>query len=106
MLANDVAGGSYPMTALLSQSATHGTLSLASNGGFTFTPTAGYVGPATFKYIASLGFNAQSTAATVTINVQPLTLTNTVLISPPPTPPGGGSRPPRSASRAPVARRP
>jgi hypothetical protein len=48
----------------------HGTLALAANGGFTYTPTAGYAGADTFTYRASDG-TYQSPAATVTLTVTP-----------------------------------
>ena len=47
---------------------THGTLTLSSNGSFTYTPTAHYSGPDSFTYQANDGlFN--SNAATVMIGV-------------------------------------
>jgi len=44
---------------------THGTLSLQSNGGYTYSPAAGYIGSDQFRYqLSGLG-----TAATVTITI-------------------------------------
>ena len=48
----------------------HGTLSLNSNGGFTYTPTAGYSGPDSFTYHAVNGAG-NSNLATVSITVSP-----------------------------------
>jgi VCBS repeat-containing protein len=45
----------------------HGTVTLNSNGSFTYTPTANYCGPDSFNYTASDGQLTDS--ATVTINV-------------------------------------
>jgi hypothetical protein len=58
VLANDLAGGPGPLTAhLVSGSATGGTVSLAADGSFTFTPTSGFVGYATFRYTARIDGN-------------------------------------------------
>ncbi len=48
----------------------HGTLSLADDGGFTYTPAAGYSGPDSFTYAYTEGLDAPVTG-TVTINVRP-----------------------------------
>ena len=47
---------------------THGTLSLNSDGSFTYTPTTGYFGPDSFTYHAYDGLNSGN-MATVTLNV-------------------------------------
>ncbi len=41
----------------------HGTLALAADGGFTYTPTIGYNGPDTFTYKANDGTNDSNTVA-------------------------------------------
>ena len=46
----------------------HGTLALAANGGFTYTPTAGYSGPDSFTYKANDG-TADSNTVTVSLTV-------------------------------------
>ena len=53
---------------------THGTLALASNGSFTYTPNTGYYGDDTFTYKANDGSD-DSNEATVTIHVAPATTT-------------------------------
>ena len=65
VLANDLnlLGGA---TAILVSGVSHGTLSLQSNGGYTYTPTSGYVGGDSFRYRPS---GLLSTAATVTITI-------------------------------------
>ena len=65
VLANDLnlLGGA---SAILVSNVSHGTLNLRSDGGFTYTPAARYVGPDTFRYRPS---GLLSTAATVTITV-------------------------------------
>lgn len=55
-----------------STAATHGTVVINSTGAFTFTPTAGYSGSATFSYIANDG-KGNSNSAIVTVNVSPAT---------------------------------
>jgi VCBS repeat-containing protein len=49
---------------------THGTLSLQSNGGFTYTANAGYTGPDSFTYTATDGVitTAPPTTVSLTIN--------------------------------------
>jgi VCBS repeat-containing protein len=49
----------------------HGTLSLASNGGFTYTPSSGYLGPDSFTYRATDG-SSSSSPATVSLTVTQL----------------------------------
>ena len=74
VLGNDLnlLGGS---TAILVSDVAHGTLSLRSDGGFTYTPAAQYVGSDSFRYRPS---GLLSTAATVT-----LTITNAIPVARP-----------------------
>ena len=53
------------LTAVLVTGPSHGTLSLNSDGSFTYTPTSGYVGTDSFTYTANDGL-ATSAPATVT----------------------------------------
>ena len=53
-------------TAILVSGVSHGTLTLRSDGGYTYTPAAGYLGTDTFRYRPS---GLLSTAATVTLTV-------------------------------------
>ncbi len=69
VLANDTDADSNPLTAVLVTNVAHGTLALAANGSFTYTPTASFNGTDSFTYRASDG-SAQSGAATVTITVR------------------------------------
>lgn len=57
---------SNPLTAALYSSASHGTVTLNSDGGFTYVPTLGYVGSDSFQYRAHDG-TSYSSAATVTL---------------------------------------
>lgn len=59
---------SNPLTAALYSSASHGTVTLNSDGGFTYVPTLGYVGSDSFQYRAHDG-TSYSSAATVTLTV-------------------------------------
>jgi VCBS repeat-containing protein len=59
------------LTAVLDTTTTHGTLTLAANGTFTYRATANYFGVDTFTYHVSDGVNA-SASATVTITVAPV----------------------------------
>jgi VCBS repeat-containing protein len=71
VLGNDTDVESSPLTASLVSGPTHGTLSLNTDGSFTYTPTANYNGSDSFTYKASDG-SLQSNIATVTIAVAPV----------------------------------
>lgn len=73
VLSNDTGGNGNPLTAVLvsGTSSAQGTVSLNTNGSFTFTPTANFNGAATFTYRATDGART-SNNATVTINVVPV----------------------------------
>jgi len=71
VLKNDSSPSGAPLTAILVNGPSHGTLEFNSNGSFTYIPTAHYAGSDSFTYKVSDGV-ATSTAATVT-----LTVTNT-----------------------------
>ena len=68
VLGNDTDANSDPLTAVLVANVGHGTLALAANGGFTYTPTAGYTGPDSFTYKANDG-TADSNTVTVSLTV-------------------------------------
>jgi len=67
VLTNDSDLDGQPLSASLVQQATHGTVTLASDGGFVYLPNSNFVGTDTFVYSASDGIT--STAATVAFNV-------------------------------------
>ena len=75
VLNNDYSPSGAPLTALLVTNASHGVLSLAADGSFTYTPTAGYVAD-TFTYQANDG----------TLTGKPVTVTLTVTYPPPTVP--------------------
>ncbi len=62
----DLLGG---YTAVLTTNVTHGTLSLHADGGYVYTPAAGYVGADSFKYKVNGGLLGLSNIATVSITV-------------------------------------
>ncbi|HET8696649.1 MAG TPA: Ig-like domain-containing protein, partial [Gammaproteobacteria bacterium] len=71
VLANDTdPDAGTALTAALGTAVTNGTLALASDGSFTYTPPPNFSGTATFTYTASDG-TAASAPATVTITVTP-----------------------------------
>ncbi|MFM8333503.1 MAG: Ig-like domain-containing protein [Candidatus Methylumidiphilus sp.] len=72
VLSND--SGSAPLTAVLNSTVAHGSLTLSANGGFNYTPAAGYTGPDSFSYKASnsVGSSAAATV-TLTVNAAPAT---------------------------------
>lgn len=73
VLANDSANGLGALSGAFVTTPAHGSVTLAANGGFTYTPTSGYSGPDTFTYRAQAG-GQLSEAATVSLTVNPATL--------------------------------
>lgn len=69
VLANDRDPEGDAITAVLVQGATHGTVVLASDGGFTYTPRENFEGTDSFGYQAHDGLAASPTT-TVTIRVR------------------------------------
>ena len=71
VLANDTDADGNPLTAVLVSGPSSGTLTLNSNGSFTYTPAANFNGTVSFTYKANDGF-ADSNIATVSITVTPV----------------------------------
>jgi VCBS repeat-containing protein len=71
VLANDTDADNNPLTAKLVSGTSHGTLTLNSDGSFTYTPSANYNGTDSFTYKANDG-SADSNIATVSITVTPV----------------------------------
>jgi len=69
VLANDVDIDGDTLTASLVTNPGHGTLTLNSDGSFTYTPNAGWIGQDSFTYTASDGVLTSNTA-TVTLDTQ------------------------------------
>ncbi len=70
LLANDLDSDGDVLTANLVDQVTHGVVSISADGGFQYTPETDFAGTDTFTYRANDG-QADSSVATVTINVQP-----------------------------------
>ncbi len=68
VLANDSDAQSQPLTAVLRSNPTNGSVSLSSNGGFSYTPATNFTGPDSFTYHASDG-SLSSNVVSVNINV-------------------------------------
>jgi Bacterial Ig domain len=66
ILTNDTGNG--PLTAILSSEPASGSLTLTNNGGFSYTPTNGFIGTDSFTYQATDG-QTTSGVATVSITV-------------------------------------
>ncbi len=77
VLGNDSDVDGDTLTAIKKSSPAHGVVTLAQDGGFSYTPNTGYVGPDQFSYAASDG-TAESQQQLVTLHV--------VAVPPPPTP--------------------
>src|SRR5262249_43150971 len=71
VLGNDTDVDGDPLAAVLVGGPAHGTLSLNSNGSFSYTPAANYNGPDSFTYKANDG-TVNGNTATVTITVNPV----------------------------------
>ncbi len=68
VLMNDTDPENDPLTAVQLAGPAHGTLTLNANGGFSYTPEAGFFGTDTFTYAAFDGTDS-SVEATVTLTV-------------------------------------
>jgi hypothetical protein len=68
----DVDAPPPPLTAVDDTQPSHGTVVVNSDGTFTYTANAGYLGADSFTYHASNGGALPSNSATVTLDVQPL----------------------------------
>jgi VCBS repeat-containing protein/predicted outer membrane repeat protein len=55
-----------PVSAVLVQGPSHGTVTLRPNGSFTYTPTTGFFGTDSFQFA---GFDGQATGSTVTASI-------------------------------------
>jgi VCBS repeat-containing protein len=71
VLANDTDADGDPLTAIKVDNTSNGTLTLNSDGSFTYKPNLNYNGPDSFTYMARDG-TADSNVATVTITVNPV----------------------------------
>ena len=69
VLANDTDADGDALTATKSSDPGHGTVTLAADGSFTYTPSAGYFGPDSFTYNVSDG-RVSSGPVTVSLNLQ------------------------------------
>jgi VCBS repeat-containing protein len=68
VLRNDASDEGDVVSATIAEQSTHGTIVLAANGGFEYTPNANFAGEDTFRYRATDSFGT-SAEATVTIRV-------------------------------------
>lgn len=65
----DEAGQTLTVTAVSATAATNGTVVLNSDGTITYTPTAGYTGPASFEYTVQDNGGGATNSDTGTVNV-------------------------------------
>jgi hypothetical protein len=68
VLANDTDPNNLPLTAKLVSIPSYGTLQLNSDGSFTYTPAAGYVGSDGFEYAASDGQYTSDSFVSITVD--------------------------------------
>lgn len=77
VLANDL-DSCYQLTASVVTDPQHGTLTLQSDGTFTYTPAPGFVGDDSFGYFASDGWAGDLATATIDVtNVAPVVVDDT-----------------------------
>lgn len=69
VLSNDYDPDGDPMTAAVAQQPAHGTVVMASDGSFVYTPVTGFLGQDVFTYTAT-GSTAAASTTTVTITVK------------------------------------
>ncbi len=72
VLGNDDDPDNDPLTASLVTTSSHGTVNLQADGGFTYTPDAGYSGSDSFTYRVYDG-QAYSGPTTVQLTITPVT---------------------------------
>lgn len=83
VLANDNDINRDNLTAVLQQGPAHGTLVLAADGSFTYTPFANYNGSDSFSYLAKDAFGGESAVATVQLTVSAVNDDPTLVASAP-----------------------
>jgi VCBS repeat-containing protein len=89
VLSNDSDQEGATLTAVLSTTTTHGILTLAANGSFSYTPTLGYTGPDAFSYRAFDGIDLSAPqVVSMTVTAVPPINTPPLPTVPPPTGPG------------------
>jgi hypothetical protein len=71
VLANDIEPDGQTLSATLVTPPTHGSLVLNTNGTFSYTPAANYVGPDSFVYAASDGSFSSNATAIIAVTVGP-----------------------------------
>ena len=98
VLGNDSDVDGDPLTAVLVDSPSHGALTLAANGGFSYTPANGFTGADLFSYRASDG-DKHSPIRVVSLNV---TAIPTPTPTPVPTVPPATASPEPSPSESPM----
>jgi VCBS repeat-containing protein len=69
VLVNDTDAENDSLTAYVSGTTSHGSLTLNSNGSFSYTPSPGFTGTDSFTYWAYDGTSMSSSTATVTLSV-------------------------------------
>lgn len=72
VLGNDGSALSLPLTAVIDSAPSHGSLTVNSNGSFTYTPNQGYSGPDAFTYKAFDGFASAPVSVSITVAAQPV----------------------------------
>jgi len=69
VLSNDINTGNLALTAVLDSNVSNGVLALNSNGSFTYTPSAGFVGTDSFTYHILDSNSQSSNIATVSLAI-------------------------------------
>jgi hypothetical protein len=102
VLANDSDIDGDVLTAVKVNSPAHGVLTLAAEGGFSYTPASGYTGPDAFSYKASDGSLQSATRiVSLTVSAIPPNATPTPQPTPTPAPPTASPEPSQVESALP-----
>ncbi len=102
VLANDVDNNGLALSAKVTTTPTHGTVTLDANGSFIYTPNAGFVGTDTFKYTPSDTLNT-GYGTLVTVKVGAATTTTATSTSSTQVTTSGATSSPTSSSSVHVA---
>jgi len=103
VLANDSDVDGDTLTALKTSSPSHGDVTLAADGSFSYTPNAGYVGTDAFSYQASDGTaTSPQRLVSLTIVAVPPPSTPTPIVTPAPAPPTASPEPSPTESPEPA----
>lgn len=82
VLGNDTDADGDALTAVKNADPEHGTVEIAADGSFRYSPTPGYFGPDTFQYVASDGLQtSDAITISIAVNGAPIPTNSSLLTS-------------------------